>query len=50
MRGCKSDRIGLKLCVDCRYVYSSGECKKARKLLRLKVVNGMKEDEKNGIK
>lgn len=43
MRGCKSDRISLKLCNDCSYVYSSKECKKARRLLVLKVVNGIEK-------
>lgn len=44
MRGCKSERIEVKLCSDCKYKYNSEECKRSRKVLGLKVVNGVRKD------
>ena len=41
MRGCGNDRIEVKLCSDCKYKYNSEECKRSRKMLGLKVVNGV---------
>ena len=44
MRGCKSDRIEVKLCADCKYGYNSEGCKRSRRVLGLKVVNGVVKD------
>lgn len=44
MRGCKSSRIELKLCEDCKHKYNSEGCKRSRKVLELKVVNGVGKD------
>ena len=46
MRGCKSDRIEVKLCADCKHKYNSEGCKRSRRVLGLKVVNGVGKNEK----
>ncbi len=45
MRGCKSERIEVKLCKGCKHKYNLEGCKRSRVVLGLKVVNGVGKDE-----